>query len=84
MREARPLPVVVIGAGPIGLAAAAHLVSRGQTPMVLEAGRAVGAAMLAWGHVQVFSPWRYNVDPVARKLLAQGGWTPCSPAACGW
>ena len=79
MRESRPLPVVVIGAGPIGLAAAAHLVSRGETPLVLEAGRAVGAAVLAWGHVQVFSPWRYNVDPVAGKLLAAAGWTDPEP-----
>ncbi|MFD3843656.1 FAD-dependent oxidoreductase, partial [Streptomyces sp. NPDC058642] len=32
------LPVVVIGAGPVGLAAAAHLVERGLDPLVLEAG----------------------------------------------
>jgi 2-polyprenyl-6-methoxyphenol hydroxylase-like FAD-dependent oxidoreductase len=30
--------VAVIGAGPIGLVAAAHLVARGETPLVLEAG----------------------------------------------
>ncbi|HEU4370769.1 MAG TPA: NAD(P)-binding domain-containing protein [Methylomirabilota bacterium] len=73
------LPVAVIGAGPIGLAAAAHLVSRGETPLVLESGPAAGAAVLAWGHVQVFSPWRYNVDPVARTLLAAAGWTGPEP-----
>ncbi|WP_210212800.1 FAD-dependent oxidoreductase, partial [Mesorhizobium sp. M7A.F.Ca.ET.027.03.2.1] len=32
------LPVAVIGAGPVGLAAAAHLVERGITPLVLERG----------------------------------------------
>ena len=32
------LPVVVIGAGPLGLAAAAHLLERGLLPLVLEAG----------------------------------------------
>jgi cation diffusion facilitator CzcD-associated flavoprotein CzcO len=32
------LPVVVIGAGPVGLAAAAHLLDRGLEPLVLEAG----------------------------------------------
>lgn len=32
------LPVVVIGAGPVGLAAAAHLLERGLEPLVLEAG----------------------------------------------
>ena len=32
------LPVVVIGAGPLGLAAAAHLLERGLEPLVLESG----------------------------------------------
>jgi SAM-dependent methyltransferase/thioredoxin reductase len=73
------LPVVVIGAGPIGLAAAAHLVTRGERPLVLEAGPSVGASVQAWSHVQVFSPWRYNVDGVARKLLAEAGWTEPEP-----
>jgi cation diffusion facilitator CzcD-associated flavoprotein CzcO len=63
MPERERLPIAVIGAGPIGLAAAAHLVGRGETPVVLEGGPTVGASVLAWSHVQVFSPWRYNVDP---------------------
>ena len=63
------LPVAIIGAGPVGLAAAAHLVSRGETPIVLEAGPAVGATVRQWGHVRVFSPWRYNVDSEARAML---------------
>src|SRR5258707_10485701 len=66
--------VAIIGAGPIGLAAAAHLVAKGQTPVVFEAGESVGSNVLAWSHVQVFSPWRYNVDPVARAMLLDGGW----------
>ncbi len=61
------LPVVVIGAGPVGLAAAAHLVDTGETPVVLEAGAAVGASVRTWGHVRLFSPWQYNIDPVARE-----------------
>lgn len=32
------LPIAIIGAGPVGLAAAAHLVERGLTPLILEAG----------------------------------------------
>jgi thioredoxin reductase len=68
------LPVVVIGAGPVGLAAAAHLTDRGLTSLVLEAGDTVGAAMLAWGHIRTFTPWQFIVDPTAEKLLAPSGW----------
>jgi cation diffusion facilitator CzcD-associated flavoprotein CzcO len=69
------LPVTVIGAGPVGLAAAAHLASRGIEPVVFEAGDAVGASVREWGHVRVFSPWSHNIDPVAAELLERAGWT---------
>jgi thioredoxin reductase len=69
------LPVAVIGAGPVGLAAAAHLVARGRTPLVLEAGPAAGASVLEWGHVRIFSPWKYNVDDAASLLLEAAGWS---------
>ncbi|MEV7568898.1 NAD(P)-binding domain-containing protein [Streptomyces tanashiensis] len=68
------LPVVVIGAGPAGLAAAAHLVDRGVEPMVLEAGAQVGAAVREWSHVRLFSTWGEVTDPAAEKLLAPTGW----------
>src|SRR6266542_3147024 len=68
------LPVAVIGAGPVGLAAAAHLVKRGATPLILGAGPSVGAAVLLWGHVRIFSPWKYNIDAAARELLDRSGW----------
>ncbi|WP_404962762.1 NAD(P)-binding domain-containing protein [Streptomyces sp. 147326] len=68
------LPVVVIGAGPIGLAAAAHLVDQGIEPLVLEAGPAVGSAVREWSHVRLFSTWGEVVDPAAEKLLAPTGW----------
>jgi hypothetical protein len=68
------LPIAVIGAGPVGLAAAAHLLARGLTPLVLEAGPAVGHAVGAWGHVRMFTPWRYCVDDAARALLEAEGW----------
>jgi NADPH-dependent 2,4-dienoyl-CoA reductase/sulfur reductase-like enzyme len=67
-------PVVVIGAGPVGLAAAAHLAERGMSFLVVEAGRQVGASVAQWGHVRVFSPWRYNIDGAARRLLEADGW----------
>ncbi|GAA2152762.1 MULTISPECIES: FAD-dependent oxidoreductase [Glycomyces] len=67
--------VAVIGAGPVGLAAAAHLAERGITPIVLEAGPGAGAAIGAWGHVRLFSPWRFDIDSAARRLLEGTGWT---------
>ena len=57
--------VAIIGGGPVGLAAAAHMLERGLTPVVLEAGPAIGHAMRQWSHVQLFSPWEYNVDKAA-------------------
>ncbi|AZO77053.1 MULTISPECIES: FAD-dependent oxidoreductase [unclassified Bosea (in: a-proteobacteria)] len=68
------LPVAVIGAGPVGLAAAANLVARGLAVKVYEAGIAAGANISDWGHVRLFSPWAYNVDPTARSLLEKAGW----------
>jgi glycine/D-amino acid oxidase-like deaminating enzyme len=68
------LPVVVIGAGPVGLAAAAHLLERGLEPLVLEAGGQPATAVRAWGHVHLFSPWEYDVDEAAARLLQRTGW----------
>ncbi len=73
------LPVAVVGAGPVGLAAAAHLARRGIKYLVLEEGDRVGASVLEWGHVRLFSPWRHLVDPVAGSLLDETGWTPPGP-----
>ncbi|GAA3711932.1 NAD(P)-binding domain-containing protein [Streptomyces sp. NEAU-PBA10] len=74
------LPVVVIGAGPAGLAAAAHLVDQGIEPLVLEAGQQAGAAVREWAYVRLFSTWGEVVDPAAEKLLAPTGWTRPDPA----
>ncbi len=67
-------PLVVVGAGPIGLAAAAHAVERGLPVTLLEAGPSVGAAVLEWGHVRLFSPWSELVDDAAARLLEPTGW----------
>ncbi|HEY8472048.1 MAG TPA: FAD-dependent oxidoreductase [Natronosporangium sp.] len=73
------LPVVVIGAGPVGLAAAAHLHERRLPFTVLEAGDRPAATVRQWGHVRLFSPWRYNLDPAARRLLTGAGWVEPDP-----
>ena len=69
------LPVAIIGGGPVGLAAAAHLLARGETPLVFEAGPAPGHAVRQWHHVRMFTPWRFCVDRQAAALLATRGWT---------
>ena len=68
------LPIAIIGAGPVGLAAAAHCVERQLPFVVLEAAAAPAAAVRAWQHVGLFSPWQYCVDPAAERLLRAAGW----------
>ncbi|MDP3319126.1 MAG: NAD(P)-binding domain-containing protein, partial [Bosea sp. (in: a-proteobacteria)] len=66
--------IAIIGAGPVGLAAAAHALERGLDPVVLEKGPAVGHAVRHWAHVPMFSPWAFNVDAAAERLLKAAGW----------
>jgi len=68
--------VAVLGAGPVGLACAAHLTRAGVPFSVLEAGDSPATAVRAWGHVRLFSPWSMNVDPLAADLLSTRGWEP--------
>ncbi|TQM79377.1 pyridine nucleotide-disulfide oxidoreductase [Saccharothrix saharensis] len=65
----------MVGAGPVGLAAAAQLLERGLRPLVPEAGPQAGAAVARWHHVRLFSRWSELVDPAARRLLERSGWT---------
>ncbi len=74
-------PVVIVGAGPAGLAAAAQAHARGVPAVVLEARAGAGSAVLEWGHVRLFSPWSELIDPVAEKLLTESGWTGPDPAS---
>ena len=75
------LPVAIVGAGPIGLAAAANLVERGIDFVVYESGADAGASIRKWAHIRFFSPWRHLVDPSSRRLLEATGWT--APEATG-
>lgn len=73
------LPIAVIGAGPVGLAAAAHLLARGETPIILEAGDEPAASIRKWSHVRTFSAWRENIDDAARAMLEATGWVAPDP-----
>ncbi|MFX3636879.1 MAG: NAD(P)-binding domain-containing protein [Candidatus Pristimantibacillus sp.] len=75
----KSLPVAIIGAGPIGLAAAANLVERGENFILLESGSQVGQNISEWGHVRLFSPWQYNMDKAAVRLLSRHGWNAPNP-----
>jgi cation diffusion facilitator CzcD-associated flavoprotein CzcO len=75
------LPVAIIGAGPIGLAAAAHLHERGMNFNVYEAGDTVASSMASWGHIRLFSPWELLVDSSARRILEPTGWQSPEPSS---
>jgi len=66
--------IAILGAGPVGLAAAAQVLERGMTPLVLEQGMAVGHSVRQWAHVPMFSNWRYNIDAAAARRLGAAGW----------
>lgn len=68
------LPVIIIGGGPVGLAAAAHLVKYNMPFLILEKGNEAGSNIKEWEHVRLFSPWEYNIDQVAKELLELHGW----------
>ena len=68
MTETTNRPIAVIGAGPVGLATAAHLAQQKLPFVVLEKGSGPAPAMRDWGHVTIFSPWRYiHLEPNAGR-----------------
>ncbi len=81
MSTAAARTIAIIGGGPVGLAAAAHALERGLEPIVLEAGPEAGHSVRQWSHVRMFSPWEYNIDKAAERLLVAGGWNAPDPKA---
>jgi hypothetical protein len=81
MTDLEILPVAVIGGGPVGLAAASHLIVRGLPVKLYEAGATVATNMRDWGHVRTFSPWRYSTDEAATAILGRHGWSRPSASA---
>lgn len=67
-------PVAILGAGPVGLAAAAHLAVAGESFIVFEKGADVAENIKSWQHVRLFSTWQYNIDKAAKELLQKHGW----------
>ena len=63
-----PPRVVVIGAGPIGIAAALEATDRRYDVTVLESGEP-GDSLLQWGSTRFFSPFAMNVTPRMRAAL---------------
>src|SRR5678809_174513 len=78
-RGSRPRTVAILGAGPVGLAAAAHALERGLEPVVLEAGPQAAHTVRQWGHVRMFSSWQHNIDKAAARLLGATGWNAPPP-----
>ncbi|MDK8643019.1 NAD(P)-binding domain-containing protein [Niallia taxi] len=70
----KELPIAIVGAGPVGLAAAAHLIQYKQKVILLEAGTEVGSNILTWKHIRLFSQWKYNIDKAASSLLEKYKW----------
>lgn len=68
------LPIAIIGAGPIGLAAGAHLALRGEPVRIFEKAPVIAANLREWGHVRLFSVWEQCIDEAAATLLDRQGW----------
>ena len=74
--------LAILGAGPVGLEAALAAAERGWPFAVYEQAAAPGAAVAAWGHVRLFSPWDLDVSPRQRRALAAAGADVPQGAAC--
>jgi len=69
MHKEKNVDIIIIGAGPLGLAIAVRLFLKKRSFLVLEKGESAGANILKWGHVNLFSNWQDCVDSKSQKLL---------------
>jgi len=75
-----PARVVILGAGPIGLEAAARALEDGHDVKVVESAQP-GAHLDAWGHVQLFTPFGMNTGDAGVRALTTSGAVKTLPAA---
>jgi thioredoxin reductase len=75
-----PARIAVLGAGPIGIEAALYGRYLGYDVDVYERGP-LAANVQQWGHVRMFSPWRWNVSTLGLAALAaqDPAWRPPEP-----
>jgi NADPH-dependent 2,4-dienoyl-CoA reductase/sulfur reductase-like enzyme len=66
-------PFVIIGGGPVGLAAAAHALARGLPVKRYEAGVNVGPNVGHCGHVRISTLWELSIGAACRALLERNG-----------
>ena len=74
--------IAILGAGPIGLEAAAAAAEVGLDFILYEMSDQVAGNVRSWGHVRLFTPWSLNVSPRMRRLLAAGGGGPPDGEEC--
>lgn len=68
MTRVAPPRVAVLGAGPVGLEAAAYVVAAGLPVTVYDAGP-VAATVERWGFVKLFSQFGMNASPLGKQLI---------------
>lgn len=66
------MEIAVLGAGPVGLEAAAAAGTEGHSVMVFEQGE-VAQHVMEWAHVRLFTPFGMNAGPEGARLLRASG-----------
>jgi hypothetical protein len=73
MTSAKPHSIAILGAGPTGLEAALAAAEHGLAFTLYEAADGVAGHVRDWSHVELFSPWAYDISPRARRALSSAG-----------